>query len=229
DGDDRQSRPDLDFARDRREETDVGARLPVLGSVGRMVPLVRGSRVRELFRLDVDRRVRKRRRRAAILPAGGAAGVVEVQVRQHQRVHVPGTDAFLREAAFDRPRAVDRIDLPEFRVPFLAQAALDERRVTASPDEEAIRREPDAVSFVRRKIFLPQDYRRDAETRSTVQSDAGCSDDDTYVTTTARIAKCCSKRSIPSLSSAPTRTPITRGACRRGPPPPYTGRRSRTL
>src|SRR6185369_8764556 len=100
----------------------------VLGPVRGAVALVGRAGVSELRLLDVERRVEEGRDGPSALEARGSPGVVEVEMRKDERVHVLRLDPEAFEGAGERRRGIDRVVPPGLFIPPLAEAALDDRR-----------------------------------------------------------------------------------------------------
>ena len=97
-----------------------------------------------------------------------AAAVVEVEMRVEHDVDVLGTQAVSPQAIVEK-RAVQPIDVAEFRGHLLARARFDQDPLPARMNQQAIHRKRDPVARVRLHFLFPHGARDHAEHRAAVE------------------------------------------------------------
>ena len=84
-------------------------------------------------------------------------------------------EARVRQRVIQMAAAIDRVDLVELRVLFVADARIDDHGPPPSDDERP-HRQGDAVALVSRRFPLPQRLGHDAEHRAAVQAEEAVAD-----------------------------------------------------
>jgi hypothetical protein len=103
--------------------------------------------------------------------------MIEMEVREHDRVDLLRRYVKRRERVRKRRRALDRVDLTAAGVPLVSQARLDQDGELATADEEAIGRDRDAVLRVGGELSFPEHFRDYAEHRSAIQPEVRVAND----------------------------------------------------
>jgi hypothetical protein len=107
--------------------------------------------------------------RAAPLAPGGAAEVVEVQVRRQHQVDVAGGESDGVERVVEVPGAVEGVDLAGLLPHLVPGAAVHEHASPGRLDEHRPHRQLDPVAIVGPRERFPQGARDHAEHRAAVE------------------------------------------------------------
>jgi hypothetical protein len=122
--------------------------------------------------LQVVGGVRERQAQLAAFVAGGAAGVVEVKVRQHHVGDVVAGDAGAGELGVEAEAVVrDAVEIAVSPVPAGADAVVDQDAARAVEHQHAPQAQRDAVAAVGGEVPLPQRPGHHAEHGAAVEGD----------------------------------------------------------